>query len=48
MIELREALKALKSPLGNVPQFRKRLAEIIRNPETRAQLLNELDLSQDQ
>ncbi|MCF6775356.1 type VI secretion system contractile sheath small subunit [Thiotrichales bacterium 19X7-9] len=44
LIELRDALKAVRSPLGNVPEFRKRLASIIENPETRTQLLDELNL----
>ncbi|MCF6765811.1 type VI secretion system contractile sheath small subunit [Thiotrichales bacterium 19S3-7] len=44
LIELRDALKAVRSPLGNVPEFRKRLASIIEHPDTRAQLLDELNL----
>ena len=44
LIELRDALKAVRSPLGNVPEFRKRIAKIIEDPDTRAQLLDELNL----
>lgn len=40
--DLRNALSALKGPLGNIPEFRKRLAQIIQDPITRRQLLCEL------
>lgn len=42
MLELREALTALKGPLGNMPSFRKNLQKIIENSETREKLLQEL------
>ena len=44
LIALRDALKALKGPLGNIPDFRKKLQEIIQNEETRAKLLSELGI----
>ncbi|MDN3524969.1 type VI secretion system contractile sheath small subunit [Halomonas sabkhae] len=44
LVELREALVALKGPLGNVPAFRERLQALIEDPATRDQLLSELDL----
>ena len=44
LIALRDALKALKGPLGNIPDFRKKLQEIIRNDETREKLLSELGI----
>ena len=44
LIALRDALKALKGPLGNIPDFRKKLQEIIQNDETRAKLLAELGI----
>lgn len=44
LVELREALVALKGPLGNVPAFRERLQALIENPEARDQLLSELEL----
>lgn len=44
LVELREALVALKGPLGNVPAFRERLQALIEDPSTRDQLLSELDL----
>ncbi|MDC0612745.1 type VI secretion system contractile sheath small subunit, partial [Vibrio sp.] len=39
LIELREALVALKGPLGNVPAFRERLQELITSEESREKLL---------
>ncbi|EPL5271677.1 type VI secretion system contractile sheath small subunit, partial [Proteus mirabilis] len=48
LLELREALVALKGPLGNVPAFRKRLQELLENQETREQLLKELDIAANQ
>lgn len=42
LIELRDALKALKGPLGNLPAFRKQLQELIQDEGTRERLLSEL------
>lgn len=47
LLELREALTAVKGPLGNVPAFRARIAELLENEESRAQLLKELNLVND-
>lgn len=44
LLELREALKALKGPLANVPDFRRRVQEIVTDEKARQALLNELDL----
>lgn len=44
LLELREALTAVKGPLGNVPAFRARVAELLENDESREQLLKELNL----
>ncbi len=44
LIELREALLALKGPLGNVPEFRSRLQELLSSDESREKLLSELNL----
>lgn len=44
LLELREALKAVKGPLGNVPAFKKKLASIIDDEEARAKLLAELKI----
>ncbi|QDQ86794.1 type VI secretion system contractile sheath small subunit [Alcaligenaceae bacterium SJ-26] len=42
LVALRDALKALKGPLGNLPEFRKQLQQLIQSDEARAQLLAEL------
>jgi type VI secretion system protein ImpB len=46
LYELREALKALKGPLGNVPAFKKKITELVQDDTTRAQLLKELGLNE--
>jgi type VI secretion system protein ImpB len=45
LLELRGALKALKGPLGNVPDFRNKLQSLVTDPTTRAKLLAELGLN---
>lgn len=42
LVALRDALKALKGPLGNLPDFRKRLQHLIQDDAAREQLLKEL------
>lgn len=42
LIALRDALKALKGPLGNVPDFRKQLQALIDDQGARERLLGEL------
>lgn len=44
LLQVREALKALKGPLANVPDFRKKLQEIIKDEAARDRLLEALDL----
>lgn len=44
LLELREALTALKGPMSNRPEFRKKIQEIIKDETTRAKLLDELKL----
>lgn len=44
LLGLREALVALKGPLGNIPAFRNRLQDLLSSDEAREQLLKELDL----
>ena len=46
MMELREALKALKGPRANVPDFRKKLQELVGDESARANLLKELGLNE--
>jgi type VI secretion system protein ImpB len=43
LIELREALVALKGPLGNMPAFRRRLQTLLSDEASRQALLKELD-----
>ncbi len=42
LLELRKALTALKGPLSNVPEFRKRIQDLVKDDATREQLLREL------
>jgi type VI secretion system protein ImpB len=44
LLELREALNSLKSPLSNMPAFRKKIQELLNDPGRRVQLMNELGL----
>ncbi len=44
LMELRNALKALKGPLGNVPEFRKKIQDIVKDDGTRERLLKELGI----
>lgn len=46
LIALREALKALKGPLGNLPEFRKKLQMLIQDEGTRERLLGELGVAE--
>ncbi|MCG7497897.1 type VI secretion system contractile sheath small subunit [Vibrio sp. Of7-15] len=47
LLELREALVALKGPLGNAPAFRKRIAQVLQDEEARNKLLAELNIGED-
>ncbi|WP_018652929.1 type VI secretion system contractile sheath small subunit [Actinobacillus capsulatus] len=42
LLELREALLALKGPMGNIPAFRNKLQELIADPNAREALEQEL------
>ncbi|HLV15875.1 MAG TPA: type VI secretion system contractile sheath small subunit [Pseudomonas sp.] len=44
LMALREALVALKGPLGNAPAFRKAIERVLADPEARERVLNELGL----
>ena len=44
LLELREALRALKGPLSNVPEFRKKIQELIKDDNARQRLLAEIGL----
>lgn len=43
IMELREALVALKGPLGNVPAFRKKLQDLLSDDASRTELASELE-----
>ena len=47
LLEIREALKWLRGPLGNRREFRQRIESSIKNPELRSRLLQELRLEPD-
>lgn len=44
LIALRSALKALKGPLGNLPEFRKRIQDAVKDDGVRQRLLGELGI----
>ncbi len=44
LLELRDALTALKGPLGNLPAFRKKIQAMLEDEGQRAQLIKELGL----
>ncbi|CAK8712835.1 MAG: type VI secretion system contractile sheath small subunit [Candidatus Electrothrix sp. AX5] len=46
ILELREALKAVKGPLGNIPAFKKKLSSIIDDEDAKAKLLAELGIEE--
>jgi len=46
LLELRNALKALKGPLGNVPNFRKKIQSMIKDEGAREKLMKELGLDE--
>jgi type VI secretion system protein ImpB len=45
LMALREALMALKGPLGNTPSFRKAIEQVLADDDSRARVLAELGLS---
>jgi len=48
LLELRTALQALKGPLGNVPEFRKKLQDLLDDISAREKLLSELGISEEE
>lgn len=46
LVDLRDALKALKGPLGNIPDFRKKIQELVKDEGARERLLKELGIEQ--
>ena len=47
LLELREALTALKGPLSNIPKFRKKIQELVKDDKAREQLLKELGVDEE-
>lgn len=47
LLELRRALTALKGPLSNVPEFRKKIQSLVGDDAAREQLLKELGVDDD-
>lgn len=45
MLELREALVALRGPMGNIPAFRAQLQALLEDEKSREQLIAELGLA---
>ena len=48
LLELREALQALKGPMSNRPEFRKKIQEIVKDEAAREKLLKELNLDKEE
>jgi type VI secretion system protein ImpB len=48
LLDLRTALTALKGPLGNVPAFRKKLADVLKDDNAREKLIRELQADTEQ
>lgn len=48
LYDLRESLKALKGPLGNIPEFRKLLESAIKDDESREKILKEINVPEEE
>jgi type VI secretion system protein ImpB len=48
LLELRDALQALKGPMSNRPEFRKKIQEIVKDEAAKEKLLKELNLDKDE
>jgi type VI secretion system protein ImpB len=46
LLELREALRSLKGPLSNVPEFRKKIQELVKDESARKKLLKEMGVEE--
>ncbi len=46
LLELRDTLTALKGPLGNLPEFRKKIQSLVADPAAREKLMKELGLEE--
>jgi type VI secretion system protein ImpB len=45
LLELRDAMRSLKGPVANLPDFRRKIQELISYEATRAKLMAEIDLA---
>ena len=45
LLELRQALTALKGPLGNVPAFKRKISALLADDKQREKLIGELGIS---
>jgi type VI secretion system protein ImpB len=46
LLALREALTSLKGPLSNIPEFRKKIQELVKDENARNQLLKEMGIEE--
>ncbi|MBF0201969.1 MAG: type VI secretion system contractile sheath small subunit [Desulfamplus sp.] len=46
LVELRNALKAVKGPLGNIPEFKKKLNELVKDDGAKERILKELGIEE--
>src|SRR3984885_13615070 len=46
LLELRQAITALKGPLGNVPAFKKKISSLLADDKARELLINELGIAE--
>lgn len=46
LLELRKALGSLKGPLSNIPEFRKKIQELVKDDEARDKLLKEIGVDE--
>ena len=46
LLDLRESLKSLKGPMSNVPEFRKKIQELVKDETARKQLLKEMGIEE--
>jgi type VI secretion system protein ImpB len=46
LLELRESLTSLKGPLSNIPEFRKKIQELVKDDKARKQLLKEMGIEE--
>ena len=45
LLQLRQAITALKGPLGNIPAFKKKISTLLGDDKAREKLINELGIA---